>query len=79
MSSQTPTISEFFVLLKEVGTDRDGVIAAICQVTHKSREDAEAIVDRAPSVIMAGASLDEATACKQAIEAAGAKVEIEGA
>lgn len=69
--------SEYKVTLKEGGSDKIKVIKALRSVVSGlSLTDAKKAVEEAPSVIAESASKDDANKMKQALEEAGAKVEL---
>lgn len=69
--------SEYKVTLKDGGSDKIKVIKALRSVvTGLSLTDAKKAVEEAPSVIAESASKDDANKMKQALEEAGAKVEL---
>ena len=69
--------SEFKVTLKEVGSEKIKVIKALrSAVSGLSLKDAKEMAESAPSVIAEAAPRDDANKMKEALEAAGAKVEL---
>lgn len=69
--------SEYKVTLKEGGSDKIKVIKALRSVVNGlSLTDAKKAVEEAPSVIAESASKEDANKMKQALEEAGAKVEL---
>ncbi|MFS8507207.1 MAG: 50S ribosomal protein L7/L12 [Proteobacteria bacterium] len=68
--------SEYKVTLKESGADKIKVIKALRTVTTLGLGEAKAAVEGAPFVIAEAASKDDAKKMKEALEAAGAKVEL---
>lgn len=69
--------SEYKVTLKEGGSDKIKVIKALRSVVSGlSLTDAKKAVEEAPSVIAESASKEDANKMKQALEEAGAKVEL---
>lgn len=68
--------SEFKVTLKEAGAVKINVIKALRSVTSFGLKEAKDLVDGAPSVIAEAASKEDAQKMKEALEAAGAKVEL---
>lgn len=68
--------SEYKVTLKEVGDKKIDVIKALRKVTDLNLTDAKKAVDEAPSVIAENADKKKAEEMKEALEAAGAKVEL---
>lgn len=67
---------EFKVTLKNAGSEKIKVIKALRSVTSLSLKDAKDLVESAPSVIAESVAKDDAKKMKEAIEAAGAKVEL---
>mgnify|MGYP001950642331 CR=1 FL=1 len=69
--------SEFKVTLKDIGSEKIKVIKAVRQVVSGlSLSDAKKMVEEAPSVLAESASKEDAQKMKEALEAAGAKVEL---
>jgi len=68
--------SEYKVTLKESGADKIKVIKALRTVTTLGLGEAKAAVEGAPFVIAEAATKDDAKKMKEALEAAGAKVEL---
>lgn len=68
--------SSYKVTLQEGGTDKVKVIKALKSVTQLSLGDAKKAVEEAPTVIAESASKDDAKKMKEALEAAGAKVQL---
>ncbi len=68
--------SEYKVTLKEVGDKKIDVIKALRKVTDLNLTDAKKAVDEAPTVISEAANKETADKMKEALEAAGAKVEL---
>ena len=68
--------TEFKVTLKEMGSEKIKVIKALRAVTSLSLKDAKDLVESAPAVIEESAAKDDAKKIKDALEAAGAKVEL---
>lgn len=69
--------TEFKVTLKDVGAEKIKVIKAVkAAIPNVSLADAKDKVEKAPSVIVEGASKADAEKIKKELEAAGAKVEI---
>lgn len=66
--------TSFNVELKEVGTNKIGVIKAVREVTEKGLKEAKDLVDKAPQMIKEGATKEEAETIKKKIEEAGGKV-----
>ena len=68
--------SEYKVTLQDMGTEKIKVIKALKAVTALSLSDAKKAVEEAPSVIAEAASKEDAQKLKEALEAAGAKVQL---
>ncbi len=68
--------TEFTVILAEVGESKMGVIKAVRELTGLGLKESKELVDGAPKPIKENVSKEEADAAKEALEAAGAKVEI---
>ena len=69
--------SEYKVTLKESGADKIKVIKALRSVVSTlGLTEAKKAVEEAPTVIAEAASKDDAKKMKEALEAAGAKVEL---
>ena len=69
--------SEYKVTLKDSGAEKIKVIKALRQVLPAfGLTEAKKAVEEAPSVIAESASKDDAKKIKEALEAAGAKVEL---
>lgn len=68
--------SEYKVTLKDSGPEKIKTIKALRSVTTLGLTEAKTKVDEAPSVIAESASKADATKMKEALEAAGAKVEL---
>lgn len=68
--------SEYKVTLKEGAADKIKVIKALRSVTTLGLTEAKKAVEEAPTVIAEAASKDDAKKMKEALEAAGAKVEL---
>ncbi len=69
--------SEFKVTLKEAGGEKIKAIKALrSAVSGLSLKDAKEMVESAPSVVAESAPKDDAKKIKEALEAAGAKVEL---
>ena len=64
------------VVLKEVGANKINVIKAVRQLTTLGLKEAKDLVESAPKPIVEGANADDASKAKEALEAAGATVEI---
>ena len=69
--------TEFKVVLKEIGADKIAVIKAVRQIVPAlGLGDAKKLVESAPATIVENAGKDDAKKAKEALEAAGAKVEL---
>ena len=68
--------TEFTVILAEVGESKMGVIKAVRELTGLGLKESKELVDGATKPIKENVSKEEADAAKEALEAAGAKVEI---
>ncbi len=79
-ASDVPAVSEdkteFKVTLKESGSEKIKVIKALRSVTSVELKKAKEMVDSAPCVILEDASKEDAQKMKEALEVAGAKVEL---
>ena len=68
--------TEFDVILKEVGSNKIGVIKVVREVTGLGLKEAKDLVEGAPKVVKEGVAKEEAEELKKKIEASGAKVEL---
>jgi len=68
--------SEYKVVLKDSGTDKIKVIKALRAVTTLALKEAKDLVEGAPATVAESAPKEEAAKMKQALEEAGAKVEL---
>ena len=68
--------TEFDVILASFGAKKLDVIKAVREITGLGLKDAKDLVEAAPKPIKEGISKDEAENMKEALEAAGATVEI---
>ena len=64
------------VVLKEVGANKINVIKAVRQLTTLGLKEAKDLVESAPKPIVEGANSGDAAKAKEALEAAGATVEL---
>ena len=64
------------VVLKEVGANKINVIKAVRQLTTLGLKEAKDLVESAPKPIVEGANADDAAKAKEALESAGATVEL---
>ncbi len=68
--------TEFNVSLKEIGANKINVIKEIRTITGLGLKEAKDLVEGAPSVVKESVDKDEAQKIKEALEKAGATVEI---
>jgi len=68
--------TEFDVILSAAGDKKVNVIKAVRELTGLGLKEAKGMVDGAPSTVKEGVSKEDAEAAKEALEAAGAVVEI---
>jgi large subunit ribosomal protein L7/L12 len=68
--------SEFKVTLQEAGSEKIKAIKALRSVTQLSLSDAKKAVEEAPTVIGENVAKEDANKMKEALEAAGAKVQL---
>ncbi len=68
--------SEFNVVLKEIGAEKIKVIKAVREATGLGLKEAKELVDSAPCNVKENVEAGEANALKEALEAAGAVVEL---
>jgi len=68
--------TEFNVTLAGVGANKIAVIKEIRAITSLGLKEAKDLVDSAPKVIKESVSKEEAQKLKEALEKAGAKVEV---
>ncbi|MBL0319960.1 MAG: 50S ribosomal protein L7/L12 [Alphaproteobacteria bacterium] len=68
--------TEFDVVLTAAGGNKIGVIKAVREITGLGLTEAKALVEAAPKAVKEAAGKDEAEKIKQALEAAGATVEL---
>ncbi|MEK9765682.1 MAG: 50S ribosomal protein L7/L12 [Thalassolituus sp.] len=68
--------TEFDVILSAAGDKKVNVIKAVRELTGLGLKEAKGLVDGAPSPIKEGVSKEDADAAKEALEAAGAVVEV---
>jgi len=74
--AQAEVKSEYKVTLKDGGPEKIKTIKALRSVTTLGLTEAKKAVEEAPTVIAEAASKDDAKKMKEALEAAGAKVEL---
>ena len=67
---------EFTVMLVDQGAKKINVIKEIRSITGLGLKEAKDLVEGAPKEVKAGVSKDEANKIKEALEKAGAKVEL---
>lgn len=67
---------EWDVILTEVGDSKMGVIKVVRELTGLGLKESKEIVDGAPKAVKEKVSKADADAAKEALEAAGAKVEL---
>jgi large subunit ribosomal protein L7/L12 len=70
--------TEFNVILKDFGAQKIGVIKVVKDVAGLGLKEAKDLVDKAPCTVKEGMSKEEANKFKEALEAAGATVELKG-
>ena len=68
--------TEFDVILSAAGDKKVNVIKAVRELTGLGLKEAKAMVDGAPATVKEQVSKEDAEAAKEALEAAGAVVEI---
>lgn len=68
--------TEFDVVLKSAGSAKLKVVKEVKTLLGVGLKDAKAIVDGAPGVVKEGVAKADAEALKEALEAAGAEVEL---
>jgi len=68
--------TEFDVILKAAGASKLAVVKLVKELTGLGLKDAKGIVDSAPAAIKEAISKDEAEGLKNALEEAGAEVEL---
>ena len=66
----------FDVVLADAGGNKIPVIKEVRALTNLGLKDAKELVDGAPSTVLEGASKEDAEKAKEALEAAGASVEL---
>ncbi len=70
--------TEFNVILKDFGAQKIGVIKVVKDVAGLGLKEAKDLVDKAPCTVKEALSKEEAGKFKEALEAAGATVELKG-
>jgi len=68
--------NEYKVVLKDAGANKINVIKALRAVTTLALKEAKDLVEGAPATVAESAPKEEAAKMKQALEEAGAKVEL---
>lgn len=68
--------TEFDVMLMEAGASKINVIKEVRTITGLGLKEAKDLVEGAPKAVKEGVDKDEAAKIKEALEKAGAKVEI---
>jgi large subunit ribosomal protein L7/L12 len=68
--------TEFDVILADAGANKIAVIKEVRTITGLGLKDAKDLVEGAPKPVKQGVAKDEAAKIKEALEKAGAKVEI---
>ncbi len=68
--------TEFDVVLVEAGANKIAVIKEVRGITGLGLKDAKDLVEGAPKPVKQGVDKDEAAKIKEALEKAGAKVEV---
>ncbi len=68
--------TSFDVVLTEVGDKKIQVIKEVRALTNLGLKDAKHLVDGVPQTVLEGASKEDADKAKEALEAAGASVEV---
>lgn len=68
--------SEFEVNLSEIGGNKIAVIKEVRTITGLGLKEAKDLVESAPKAVKTGVSKEEAEKMKEALEKAGAKVEL---
>ena len=66
----------FDVVLTGAGDKKIQVIKEVRALTNLGLKDAKALVDGAPNAVLEGASKEDAEKAKEALEAAGASIEL---
>ena len=66
----------FDVVLTEVGDKKIQVIKEVRALTNLGLKDAKDLVDGVPQTVLEGASKEDADKAKEALEAAGASIEV---
>ncbi len=68
--------TEFDVILADAGANRVSVIKTVRELTGLGLKEAKELVEAAPKAVKEKVTKDEATKAKEALEKAGAKVEV---
>ena len=66
----------FDVVLTEIGDKKIQVIKEVRSLTNLGLKDAKDLVDGAPGTVLEGATKEDAEKAKEALEAAGASIEL---
>jgi large subunit ribosomal protein L7/L12 len=69
--------TEFSAILTEIGPNKIPVIKVVRELTSLGLKEAKDLVDASPKAVKEGVSKEEAEKIKAALEAQGAKVEIQ--
>src|SRR5690606_1500100 len=75
-AAEAEELTEFDVVLAEIGPHKIQVIKAVRELTSLGLKEAKDMVEAAPKAVKEGVSKEEAEAAKAKLEEAGAKVEI---
>ena len=75
-TSSTAEKTEFSVTLASAGSNKIGVIKEVRAATSLGLKEAKEVVDSAPKVVKEGLTKEDAQKLKEALEKAGAKVEV---
>ena len=75
-ASSTAEKTEFSVTLASAGSNKIGVIKEVRAATSLGLKEAKEVVDSAPKVVKEGLTKEDAQKLKEALEKAGAKVEV---
>ena len=75
-AAQAEEKTEFNVVLTDVGANKIGVIKAVREATGLGLMEAKALVEGAPATVKENVPTEEAKKLKEALEAAGAKVDL---
>jgi len=75
-NDKAPEKTEFDVILKSAGAKKLAVVKEVKKLLGVGLKDAKALVDGAPGALKEAAPKEEAESLKEALEAAGAEVEL---